>query len=453
MSTVRGTDVYVALKEQVDLTTPASDLSLETGDYLAFESEAMQGSRQTVNSRAIRRSAVRKRAFSANGTIAAGGSLEFTGSQLILEKLLPLATHTNSTVTWYTRDEGTGVETPVADPNNPPAGAYPRVKMAPTSLARTGEAAQGIRRSRYTLQDGGRLQPFTTFIGMTGGTASEGNYTRKFVGCKVGTFALSSKVNEFLKISTDIQGVRKELGDGTRTPTYPGDEVEYSYLFDGASVKIKAGNMATLGELPVSAFDLELNHNVNTDDYRLGAIERQSLDEGVTDITGSFEMSAGAGSLTGSHLNANSGLYNDRAFLERLNLEAKYASLQVQFSDWTRPLTESGVAPTGSTRTKLVLNDEPVSIKPGDSLQVGEQSRVRVETVDLATKTLTLSGTGLGADPVPGDAVKIPSHLRVTLPYVRLEEPDFNVRDENTLRGTCRFTGYDGVTFDHVCKI
>lgn len=450
MATTRGTDVYVALKEQVDLYTPASDTQLVTGDYLAFESESMQGSRQLVQSRAIRRSAMRKRAFTANGTIAAGGGLEFTGSQLILHKLLPLATHTSANVAWYVNNSG--VETLAAAQDGSTPGSYQRVTMTPTSFARAGEAAQGIHRNRYTLVDGGRLQPFTTFIGLTGGDAQEGNYTRVFNGCKINTMSISARVNEFLRITTDIQGIRKRIQDGTRTPTYPTDEVEYSYLFDGASVKIKSGAMQTLGELPVSSFDMELNHNLGTDDYRLGDIERQSLDEGVTEVTGSFEMSAGAKSISGSQLNATSSLYNDRAFLERLNLESRYAALQVVFADWTRPITETVLA-AGSTRTNLKLQDAPISINVGDKIKVADLDPIAVAAVDVASKTITLAGAGLPANPAVGDTVAIPSHLRVTLPFIRLEEPDFNVRDENTIRGSARFSAYDTVIFDHVYRL
>lgn len=450
MATTRGTDVYVALKEQVDLYTPASDTQLVTGDYLAFESEGMQGSRQLVQSRAIRRAAMRKRAFTANGTIAAGGALEFTGSQLILHKLLPLATHTTATTAWYVNNAGT--ETLAAAQDGTTAGSYRKVTMTPTTFARAGEAAQGIHRNRYTLVDGGRLQPFTTFIGLTGGDAQEGNYTRVFNGCKINTMSISARVNEFLRISTDIQGIRKRIQDGVRTPTYPTDEVEYSYLFDGASVKIKSGAMQTLGELPVSSFDMELNHNLGTDDYRLGDIERQSLDEGVTEVTGSFEMSAGAKSVSGSALNATSSLYNDRAFLERLNLEGRYASLQIVFADWTRPITETSVA-TGSTRTSIKLTDAPLSISVGDKIKIADLEPVAVTAVDVAGKTVTLGGAGLPADPTAGDTVAIPSHLRITLPFIRLEEPDFNVRDENTIRGSARFSAYDTVVFDHVYKL
>lgn len=450
MATTRGTDVYVALKEQVDLFTQASDTQLVTGDYLAFESEGMQGSRQIVQSRAIRRSSMRKRAYTANGTIAAGGSLEFTGSQLILHKLLPLATHTAGVLQWVVNNAG--VETPAAAQDGTTPNSYQKVTMTPTSLARAGEETQGVYRHRYTLVDGGRLQPFTTFVGMTGGSAQEGNYTRVFKGCKVNSMSLGARVNEFLKLTTDIQGLKKDIQDGVRTPTYPTDEVEYSYLFTGASVKIKAGNMQTLGELSVSSFDMEVNHNLGTDDYRLGDITRQSLDEGVTEVTGSFEMSAGSASLSGAELNANSGLYNDRAFFERLNLEGKYASLEVVFADWTRPITETAIA-DGSTRTVLKVADASISVKAGDLIQVAGLEPVRVTSVDTANKTVTLSGTGLPAVPTAGDTVAIASHLRVTLPFVRLEEPDFNVRDENTIRGSARFSAYDSIIFDHVYRL
>ncbi|GAA5500459.1 hypothetical protein Dxin01_00180 [Deinococcus xinjiangensis] len=452
----RGTDVYLAIKPQVDLQTPVPDTTLVTGDYLGFDSEAMGGSRQSVQARTIKRSSVRKSASSANGTIAAGGTVDFTGTQLVLDKLLPLATHTSSTVQWF-KSNGSGGETVASGPND--AGAYPKVTMTPVDAATVGEKAAGVHRNTYTLLDGGKLTPFTLFIGMMGGEGAEGNYTRKFTGCKINTISFGMRVNDFLKITTDIQGVEKTLPDGTRTPTYPLDEVEYSYFFDGASAHIKAGNMADLVEIPVSATDLELNHNLNTEDYRLHAIKRQSLDEGITDVSGSFEMTAGARGIDGT-LNAVSQLQNDRAFLERLNLEAKAASLEYRYIDWTRPIVEGALA-TGSTRTVLKLAEAPLSLRPGDEVFYGSgdttnqdsTAKYRVAAVDVAAKTVTLAGAGLSSDPVEGTEIRIPSMLRIKLPYIRLEEPDFHARDTSTIRGTARFSGFSGVTIEHIYKI
>ncbi len=141
------------------------------------------------------------------------------------------------------------------------------------------------------------------FVGFLGGTADEGNYTRRFKGMKVNQMTLTSRVDDFLNITLDVQGVSKELLDGARTPTYPSEELEYAYLFDGASVKIKSGNMTELGELPVEQFEMTINHNLDTDAYRLGSIERYALDEGQTELTGSLTMRAGADSISGAPLN------------------------------------------------------------------------------------------------------------------------------------------------------
>lgn len=421
MSTTRGIDVYLAIKEQATLSTPIDPATLGVGDYLGFESEGLSGRRQIVKARTLRRSSMQRRAATANGTIEAGGSLEFQATQIALDKLLPLATHIASGTT---------------------AGA--------TNLASPAELTAFIHRKRYTLLDGGRLIPFSAFVGFTGGAAGEGNYTRRFKGCKVNSLSLSSKVNEFLNMSVDVAGLSKELLDGAQTPVYPSDEIEYGYLFDGASVKIKTGSMATLGELPIESVDIQIAHNLDTNAYRLGSIERYALDEGMTEVTGNFTMRAGADAVSGANLNSKSGLYNDRAFVERINLEGKYASLQLLFVDETRLIPE-GKTIAGSTVTEIKLVDATKSVKAGDLVYVGGL-RVRVASVDLAAKTITLTQP-LSTAPAADVEVQIPSHLRIELPFVKLEEPDFNVKDGNTITGSAKFEGYDNLTLNHVFKL
>lgn len=421
MSTLRGVDVSLALATQATLHTAVDPTTLAVGDFLPFQSESLTGRRQQVQSRALRRSAMRRRSTVADGTQEAGGSLEFQASQLILDKILPLATH-------VTDQDVTKV----------------------TDNATAAEKTAGIHRKRYTLVDGGRLVPFSAFVQMHGGRPGEGDYARRLKGCKVNTFTLASRVNEFLTLNLDIAGIRKELLGTVEEPVYPGDEVEYAYLFLGSSVKIKAGNMADLGELPVESVEFTLNHNLNVQDYRLGSDERSSLDEGVTEVTGSFTMKAGADSISGAVLNTVNQLNNDRAFLERLNLESTYAAIQLLFVDLTRPIPE-GVTAAGTTATELVLDVAPRSVQAGDVIIVAG-NRVRVKSVDTAARKIVLAES-LGGAPEAGTVVSVPSHLRVTLPFVRLEEPDFNVRDDQTVSGTARFEGYDSLTIDHVCKL
>lgn len=426
MSSVRGIDISVAIKEQSDLFTAVPDTNLVSGDFLGFDNESMAGNRKVVKSKAIKKASMKTRSASANGTIGVDGAIEFTASQLILDKILPLATHLV-------------VSTDVNQP-----------LQNVVDLASPAEKTAKIARKRYTLIESGRLVPFTTFIGFGGGTASEGNYTRVFKGCKVASLDISAKVDSFVTLNVGIAGITKKIQDGARTAVYPAADVEFAYFFDGASVKLKTGNMATLGELPVESFDLQLNHGLNTNSYRLGSAERYALDEGLTSVTGTFGVQAGVDSISGARMNQASGLTNDRAFLERLNLEAKYASLQVRFVDWTRTIVETQTD-VASTTTVIKLVTATVSVSQGDQIEIGG-TRVRVLSVDTATKTITLDAP-LSVAPAAGLDLVIASHLRISLPFVRIEEPDFHAKDESVIMGTAKFEGFDNIVFDHVCKL
>ena len=77
---------------------------------------------------------------------------------------------------------------------------------------------------------------------------------------------------------------------------------------------------------------------------------------------------------------------------------------------------------------------------------------VRVKTVAADGTSITLE-RALSQAPAGGEDVSVPSHLRITLPFVKLEEPDFNVRDAGTISGSVRFEGYDNFSIDHVYKL
>lgn len=336
---MRGVDTYLALKEQSDLFTPRALADLVSGDFLAFNSEGLSGNQQVINSRAIRRQAMQARAFSAMGTVEAGGQVEFTASNFVLDKLLPLIFHSK------TGDVGTA------------AGAT------------------------YTLVDGGVLTPFTTFVGLDG---PEGEYTRVFEGCKINRATLAVRVNEMLSLSTEIAAINKRIVDAVATPVYPGGDQEFAYVFSNGRVQLQAGDMGGLAELPVENFEVNINHNLAVDKYRVGSVYRRSLQEGQTQVDGSFTIDAAAQKLAGAVLNLTGGATHDPAFFERIAREAKFARLVFDINDPSR------------------------------------------EVVAGAKATLTL-----------------------TLPFVRLMEPDFNVREGGLITGTARFEAYDSITVTH----
>lgn len=340
---MRGIDTFLAVKEQADLFTPKALTDLVAGDYLSFNSETLSGNQQIVNSKAIRPQPMRTRANSSMGTVEAGGNIEFTASNFVLDKLLGLIFHSK-----------------VGNVNDP-AGAT------------------------YTLVEKGKLTPFTAFVGFDDGSKE---FTRRFVGCKIDRATISARVNEMLNISVEVAGIDKTILDATATPVYPGGDVEYAYDFDQASVKLKAGDMTDLAELPVENFNLTINHNLAKDKYRLNSLFRRSLEEGMTEIDGDFTIDMSADSVAGSALNLTGGVTTDPAFFERLARDAKFASI---------------------TFTCL---DRSVEVSPG-----------------------------------------VYAKFEITLPFCRIQEPDFQVRDSGTISGSAKFQAYDSVTANHTTKL
>lgn len=340
---MRGIDTFFAIKEQASLFTPRAIADLVSGDFLAFDSEGLSGRQKIIASKAIRRQAMQARAYTDTGTMEAGGSAEFTASNFVLDKLLPLIFHSK-----------TGTATDAAG-------------------------------ATYTLVDGGTLTPFSTFVGFDG---PEGEYTRRFTGCKVNRATLSARVDDMLTIGLDVAAINKEVLSATATPIYPGGEVEYAYVFKNAKVELKAGDMASLAELSVESFELEINHNIRVDAYRLGSIYRRHLQEGMTEVTGSFTLDAATQALSGSKLNLAGGGTDDPAFFENIARQAKYASLKFTVIDPSREVSAG-----------------------------------------------------------------VPCELVIELPFVRLEEPDFNVRDAGVITGSARFNAYDSITVNHKTKL
>lgn len=341
---MRGVDTFLAIKAQADFDTPRALGDLASGDYLAFNSEGLTGRQTVINSPAIRRQAMRNKAFSAAGTVDSQGSVEFTASNVILDKLLPLIFHS---------------KTGTAD-----------------AVAGTG--------ATYAFTDGGVLTPFTTFVGFNG---PEGIFTRRFVSCKVNQATFQARVDQLLNVNLDIVGVKKEILTGTATPVYVGSNVEYGYVFSNAKVTIKAGDMSDIGELPVESFDLTINHNLSRDRYRLGSVYRRSLQEGITEVTGSFSLGAFDTSISGEVFDLGGGATHDPAFLERIALDGVYAALTFEVTD---PSTQ--------------INSEDCTLK-------------------------------------------------FTLPFVRLDEPGFNVSGPDIITGSSNFTAYDSLTALHIATL
>jgi|SRR5690625_1331047 len=343
---MRGVDSFLAVKRQTALKTPQTQAALSTGDFLAFNNESMSAAQQIISNPSIRRRAMQSRAFTAMGTKEASGNIEFTASNFVLDTLLPLIFHD-----------------------------------------KTGDAddADG---AVYTLEDGGSVAPFTTFVGFN--SESDGKFVRKFYGCKVNTASFSARVDDFLRLSLGVVAIGHENEEYTALPTYHTTEAEYAFNFIHASISIQAGDMSTLVKLPVESIDFNINHNIDTNSYRLGDYHRNSLEEGMTDVDGTFTLDMGTKGFEGEAL-ALSGATHQADFLERIAAEARFASFELVFED--------------------------------------------------PTNTVDDGGSG------------VPSVLKIEIPHARLETPSFNVTDAGRISGSARFIAYDTMTVTHVSNL
>lgn len=449
---MRGIDTFLALKEQADLFTPASLESLTEGDFLAFNSESLSGRQAIIDNPAIRNLAMRAAAFSAVGTMAADGTIEFTASNYTLNKLLGLLFHTKS-----------------GDADDP-----------------SGDGAT------YELEAGASLTPFTVFLGFDG---PEGSYIRRYTGAKIASASISARVDDMLRVNVNIAAINKEIIPyGSVNPTYPAGDEEYAYVYDMASVLLKAGDMTDLVEIPVESFDLNINHNINTGLYRLGSPYRRSLQEGQTEVDGTFTLDAATKGINGANLSLTGGGSHDPAFLERVAREALFAHIRLQLVN-PKVTVKAGAAATG---TITITNNGNIS--EGDKVTVGSTVLTFVEadpeageveigasagdtrdnllaalsgatgvvveadgadaiTVTAASEgeagneiVLTTDSDGVavsGSGTLSGGVNPVYATLVIDLPYCRLEEPDFNVRDGGILTGTARFSAYDTFSVTH----
>jgi Phage tail tube protein len=421
---IRGIDTFVSIVSQVLLEDQlAITAVVAAGDTLPFEQESMSGGRQIVVSKAIRRQAMLAKVNSANGTIDASGSIDYTASQVVLAKLLPISFTSTVTLSGFA----------LADP--------------------------GVVRQTHTLVDGARLTPYTVFIGITG----TGAFLRRFRGCKTRSITFNAKVNDFLMITHAAIGVAKEIItlSPVYSPLYVSPSVEYAYFFDGAEVKFKTGAMTDLGTVSAESVDITIDHNLDGNAYRLGSLYRYDIDESQTAVTGSFTVRAGSEATAGQVFNQLGGVTHDRAFFERLNIEARYATIQLRFMDPSRAFKVGSLTNVATQAAGTLTLDEVSLLKVGDTVILGE-TRVgdvvtvpgitrKITAINTGTKVITLDSGTTGL--VAAMTAKLMPGLVIDLPSVRLEEPDFQIKDTGAITGSVKFQAYDSIGLEHVYKI
>lgn len=269
----KGVDAVLQMKAQAGKGSPAT---LGPTDYaIPFVSESLQARPTIYQSEALRAQAVRDRRLARLGTLDVGGSVEIEATNKGLDLILPLVFADVTTDAGYTA------------PNYK--------KTYKPSLIET---------------------PYVT-VGV-----SDGQTTRLFTDCKVGSFSLSGSINQLARFSLEIAGIQAEANGTPLAGNIPA--LEYGLYFEHAVVRLgKAGQ--TLEEIPVTSFNIGFNRQLNTNRYRMGSRFRRDINGQRFDITGSFTTEA-------NPLTDKQALYN-------AVLNADWMALDITFTDPTNQVT------------------------------------------------------------------------------------------------------------------
>ena len=269
----KGVDAVLQMKQQTGKGVAAT---FSAADYaIPFVSESLQARPTVYQSEALRAQAVRDRRLARLGTLDVGGSVEIEATNKGLDLILPLV---------------------FADVTSDPAYTAPNYKKT----------------YKPTL-----IEPPYVTVGI-----SDGETTRLFTDCKVGSFSLSGSINQLARFSLEIAGIQASVNGTPLAGSIP--TVEYGLYFEHAKVKLgKAGQ--TLEEIPVSTFNIGFNRNLNTNRYQMGSRFRRDINGQRFDITGSF--STDANPLT------------DKQALYKAVLDAEWMELEVSFTDPTNQVT------------------------------------------------------------------------------------------------------------------
>lgn len=269
----KGVDSVLQMKAQTGRGVPAT---LAPTDYaIPFLSESLQARPTIYQSEALRAQAVRDRRLARLGTLDVGGSLEIEATNRGLDLILPFI---------------------FADMTVDPALVGPNFRKT----------------YRPTIVE----TPYVT-VGV-----SDGQTTRQFTDCKVGSFALNGSINQLARFSLEVAGIEAGVSGVPLAGTIPA--VEYGLYFEHAIVRLGRAGM-TLEEIPVSTFDVTFNRQLNTNRYRMGSRFRRDVNGQRFEVTGSF--STDANPLT------------DRQALYNAVLNAEWMELEIAFTDPTNSVT------------------------------------------------------------------------------------------------------------------
>lgn len=162
---------------------------------------------------------------------------------------------------------------------------YPRFKFLPTILrAGFGVSAStalvaGVATHTFTPTDSGKL-PFLSAYEDIGGGLQRTNYWDAVVN----SMHFEAEPNGFLMGSADLIARQALFNAADTDPT--GTLVDNTAVAVGTSVSISYAGLT----LPAKSFSLDINNNVEDDDYRLGSFILGDLTAKQREVTGSFDF-------------------------------------------------------------------------------------------------------------------------------------------------------------------
>lgn len=160
---------------------------------------------------------------------------------------------------------------------------YARMDALPTLLA----AALGSGASPVTTGTGATTSPWTHVIKPTDGALpwlsveqrlADGYMTFKYTDCKVNTLHLEAEANGYLSGTIGLVG----LTQATTTATAAANrDYDTSPMIVGTNVDVDFNDVA----LPAKSFSIDINNNLEDDDFRLGSFYLGDLVEKRREVT------------------------------------------------------------------------------------------------------------------------------------------------------------------------
>jgi len=288
----KGVDSVLVVKTQTGKGTPATFAGT---DYpIPFLSENMQARPTIYQSEALRARPVRDRRLARLGTMDVSGSIELEPTNQGLHELLPMF--------------------------------FPDVS-ANANIAPDYD---------YTYTPGLTETDYLT-VGV-----SDGEVTRVFTDCRMGSMSISANINQLARMSIDVTGIDASTNTTPLGSTLP--TLEYGLYFEQADVVIGASGGAT-ESIPVQSFNMNFNKNLDGNRYQLGSRYRRDVPSNRWDITGSVTVDANP--------------LTDKEALYSAVLNAEWMQFVMTFTDPTNQLSDNTTSSTFTISVPYALLEWP----------------------------------------------------------------------------------------------